>query len=89
MKTTLTILFLAASATAALAQSGFSSSYGGYGTGSNSRSHHVAPSIDRSGEYRGGHYRTNPNNTTLDNYSTRGNVNPFTGQTGTRRANPW
>lgn len=31
-----------------------------------------------------GHYRTNPNNTRNDNYSTKGNINPHTGKAGTR-----
>lgn len=30
------------------------------------------------------HYRSDPNNTTQDNWSTRGNYNPHTGQEGTR-----
>ena len=30
------------------------------------------------------HQQTNPNNTQMDNYSTRGNVNPYTGAVGTR-----
>lgn len=30
-----------------------------------------------------GHYRTNPNSTNRDNYSTLGNVNPWTGEAGT------
>lgn len=29
------------------------------------------------------HYQTDRNNTKLDNYSTQGNVNPYTGKTGT------
>lgn len=36
------------------------------------------------GTYVQPHYRSSPNNTTLDNYSTRGNVNPYTGAIGTR-----
>ena len=32
-------------------------------------------------------YRTSPNKTKLDNYSTKGNYNPFTGKKGT--ANPY
>ena len=36
------------------------------------------------GTYVQPHYRTDPNNTRNDNYSTRGNVNPYTGQPGTR-----
>lgn len=38
----------------------------------------------KDGTYVQPHYRSAPNNTTLDNYSTRGNVNPYTGQVGTR-----
>ena len=36
------------------------------------------------GTYVQPHYRTNANNTKLDNYSTQGNVNPYTGQEGTK-----
>ncbi len=36
------------------------------------------------GTYVQPYYRTRPNSTTLDNYSTKGNVNPYTGQPGTR-----
>jgi opacity protein-like surface antigen len=36
------------------------------------------------GTYVAPHYRSSPNSTTQDNYSTRGNVNPYTGQPGTR-----
>ena len=36
------------------------------------------------GTYVQPHYRSAPNSTTLDNWSTRGNVNPYTGQRGTR-----
>ncbi len=35
------------------------------------------------GTYVNGHYRTGSNSTKLDNYSTRGNTNPYTGQAGT------
>jgi hypothetical protein len=31
------------------------------------------------------HYRSNPNRTRRDNYSTKGRRNPFTGKKGTRR----
>lgn len=37
------------------------------------------------GTYVQPHYRTNPNNTIRDNYSTYGNTNPYTGQQGTVR----
>jgi len=36
------------------------------------------------GTYVQPHMQTNPNSTTSDNYSTRGNVNPYTGVTGTK-----
>jgi hypothetical protein len=36
------------------------------------------------GTYVQGHYRTCPNSSTYDNYSTSGNYNPYTGQPGTR-----
>ncbi|MCX8521077.1 MAG: hypothetical protein ORN28_06010 [Rhodoferax sp.] len=35
------------------------------------------------GTYVEGHYRTSPNGSKLDNYSTQGNYNPYTGQQGT------
>ena len=37
----------------------------------------------RDGTYVEPYYRSSPNNTPYDNYSTRGNVNPYTGQAGT------
>jgi hypothetical protein len=40
--------------------------------------------VKRDGTYVAPHYRSAPNSTKLDNYSTRGNVNPYTGQPGTR-----
>lgn len=35
------------------------------------------------GTYVEPHYKTSPNNSTFDNYSTKGNVNPYTGAAGT------
>lgn len=37
----------------------------------------------RDGTYVQPHYRTAPDNTTRNNYSYRGNVNPYTGEVGT------
>lgn len=42
----------------------------------------------QNGTYVQGHYRTTPNNTRLDNYSTRGNYNPYTGQKGYQNPYP-
>jgi hypothetical protein len=39
--------------------------------------------VRQDGTYVPPHYRTNPNDSRLDNYSTQGNVNPYTGQAGT------
>lgn len=38
----------------------------------------------RDGTYVAPHYRSSPNSTKMDNWSTRGNVNPYTGREGTR-----
>lgn len=37
----------------------------------------------KDGTYVPGHFRTDPNGTKLDNYSTHGNTNPYTGRPGT------
>lgn len=36
------------------------------------------------GTYVQPHYRSDPNGTTSDNFSTRGNTNPYTGERGTK-----
>ena len=65
--------------------SGQGNSYGGgYGTGSNPSSHVTQGYTRSDGDYVQPHMQTNPNNTQMDNYSTRGNVNPYTGAYGTR-----
>jgi hypothetical protein len=47
------------------------------------QSHYVQPHVTQNGNYVQGHYQSNPNGTKLDNYSTQGNTNPYTGQSGT------
>lgn len=54
---------------------------GGRSSGS---SHSVSGHVTKSGTYVAPHHATNPNATKADNWTTRGNVNPFTGQPGTR-----
>ena len=49
---------------------------------------YVKPYTRSDGTTVQGHYRSSPNSTALDNYSTRGNVNPYTGQIGTRDPYP-
>ncbi len=39
----------------------------------------------RDGTYVAPHYRSNPDGNFSNNWSTRGNVNPYTGQWGTRQ----
>ena len=38
----------------------------------------------KDGTYVAPHYRSDPNSTTHDNWSTKGNVNPYTGELGTK-----
>ena len=54
------------------------------GSQSNPNSHYVEGHW-RGGTYIDGYYRTNPNNTKRDNYSTWGNYNPWNGSWGTIR----
>lgn len=48
---------------------------------------YVKPHVTKDGAYVEGYQRTAPNSTKTDNYSTQGNVNPWTGQSGT--VNPY
>ena len=73
-----------------------SSSYGGT-TGTqqspssspyeSSGQHEVQGYTNQRGTYVEPHMQTNPNTTRSDNWSTQGNVNPYTGQAGTH--NPY
>src|SRR2546423_3263244 len=47
----------------------------------------VRPYFRNDGTYVPGHQRSAPDNNPFNNYSTRGNVNPWTGQPGT--VNPY
>jgi len=79
------LALVAASVSGASAQYGMQQNNGGlYGSGSNPNNHYVSPYTTQSGTYVAPHYQTNPNNTQRDNYGTRGNLNPYTGQYGTR-----
>jgi hypothetical protein len=55
-----------------------------YGTGSNPNSHIVSGYTRSNGTYVAPYVATNPNGTQRDNYSAKGNVNPYTGAVGTR-----
>jgi len=41
------------------------------------------------GRYVAPHYRTAPNDTKWDNFSTKGNINPYTGKRGTVNPLKW
>lgn len=43
---------------------------------------YVNPHVRKDGTYVEGHFRSSPNETRIDNYSTQGNTNPYTGQKG-------
>jgi len=53
--------------------------------------HYVRPHVRSNGSYVQPHYQTNPDRSFYNNWSTRGNVNPYTGQEGyrTQRATPF
>lgn len=44
--------------------------------------HYRSGYVTRTGTVVGGSYQTNPNSSRYDNWSTQGNQNPFTGQSG-------
>lgn len=52
--------------------------------GSSSGSHSVRGYTKKDGTYVAPHKQTNPNGTKQDNWSTKGNVNPYTGKPGTK-----
>lgn len=57
------------------------------GTGAIAQTH-VQGHVRRDGTYVAPHWRSNPNSTTTDNWSTRPNLNPYTGQRGTQESVP-
>jgi hypothetical protein len=75
--------FIALSALLVAASPAFAQYYN-YGTGSNPENHSVSGYVNNHGSYVEPHHQTNPNGTTLDNYETRGNYNPYTGSYGRR-----
>lgn len=46
-------------------------------------SHTTKAYVKKDGTYVAPSIKTNPNDTKLDNYSSKGNVNPYTGKEGT------
>lgn len=58
------------------------------GSRSSESSRYVAPHVTKNGTYVQGHYRSHPNGTASDNWSARGNVNPYTGESGKAAPSP-
>lgn len=56
----------------------------GGGGGRGGSSHSVGGYTTSRGTYVEPHHATNPNGTKVDNWTTRGIVNPYTGQSGTK-----
>lgn len=79
-------------ASPALARGGSSGGHGGGHSSSHSSGrssvssgeHYTVGHTTKTGSYVKGHYSTNPDGTRNDNYSTRGNINPHTGEAGTK-----
>lgn len=66
---------------------GYHRSSRSYSSGSHYKSSgdvHVRGYTKKNGTYVQPHHRTAPNNSRFDNYSTKGNVNPYTGKEGTK-----
>ena len=72
------ICLLAALGAAALASGAFAQS-----------TVYVRPHVRSDGTVVQGHYRTAPNSTPNDNWSTRPNINPYTGREGTKEPEPY
>lgn len=82
MRIALAAIAIVAAASAAEARGGGGG--GGRSYSVSGGSHSVSGHVTKSGTYVQPHHATNPNGTKLDNWSTQGNVNPYTGQTGTK-----
>jgi hypothetical protein len=52
---------------------------------SSGSSHSVSGHVTKNGTYVAPHHATNPNSTKSDNWSHKGNVNPYTGKEGTKQ----
>jgi hypothetical protein len=59
-----------------------------FGVAAAQGSHYVGGYYWSNGTYVAPHYQTNPDSSRLNNWSTQGNVNPYTGQMGTRSPYP-
>jgi hypothetical protein len=81
MRSILIVALLASSAMAGHRGGGGGHSHG---TGSSSHDHAVRGYTKKSGTYVAPHRQSDPDRMKQNNFSTRGNVNPYTGKRGTR-----
>ncbi|MDP9892601.1 hypothetical protein J2W32_000954 [Variovorax boronicumulans] len=64
--------------------SGSHSGSSSYSSGASTGSHSTSGYVKSNGTYVAPSHATNPNGTKADNWSTKGNVNPYTGKEGTK-----
>lgn len=83
-KTLIVIAALAVCGVAAAKGGGGHSSSSHNSSHSSSSSHTVKGHTTKDGTYVPAHRATNPNDTKRDNWSQKGNVNPYTGKPGTK-----
>ena len=78
MKPLIVMAMVALSATAATSDA--------FARGGGGGSHGVRGHTTRNGTYVAPHRQTNPNSSRYDNWSTKGNTNPYTGKPGSKCA---
>ena len=84
MKQTVTLSVLAGLALAALALPTATLARGSHSSSHSSSPVHVSGHTTKTGAYVPAHYRTAPDHSKANNWSTKGNVNPYTGQAGAK-----
>lgn len=84
MKRSAMLVLLAGLALAVFALPTATLARGGHSSGHSSSTVHVSGHTTKNGTYVPAHYRTAPDHTKLNNWSTKGNVNPYTGKAGTK-----
>ena len=79
-------LLIVAIATLGVAMAAQASSRSSYRAprASHSSTVHVSGHVTKTGTYVAPSYRTAPNRTKIDNWSSKPNVNPYTGKSGTK-----
>jgi hypothetical protein len=84
MKQFATLSLLAGLVFAALALPTATLASGSHNSGHSSSPVHVSGHTTKTGAYVPAHYRTAPDHSKSNNWSTKGNVNPYTGKAGTK-----